>query len=312
MSITKRIKEKGKNLSLQPVPAFPKVMMLEPSNACNHACRFCGNRSSGIKKLNIPLDFAKDILHQAAELGVEEVALYLRGEPFLHPQLAEMVRYAKEVGIGYVYLSSNGAAGSVEAYEAVLNAGLDSFKFSINAGNRLEFEAIHGRDDFEKVVARLRWLIDYRRSTGLDFRIYVSSTFVADTREAIFAMRDEFAPLIDEYYVHGTCPVPGVESIELDHGFTLPCPMVFNRVHVSAEGYMNACCFDFENALAVADLGRMSLREAWASPAFVSVREKHLAKDATGIMCGHCVTGEGAYEPVEKEFILRSKRDANG
>ncbi|MFV0347275.1 MAG: SPASM domain-containing protein, partial [Halodesulfovibrio sp.] len=141
--------------------------------------------------------------------------------------------------------------------------------------------------------------------------IYVSSTYVAETREAIFTMRDEFASQIDEYYVHGTCPVPGVESTELDHGFSLPCPMVFNRVHVTAEGYMNACCFDFENALAVADLTKLSLSEAWESPAFVSVRDRHLAKDARGIMCGNCVAGGGvAYDPVDRELMLRSKRNA--
>ncbi|MFV0348815.1 MAG: radical SAM protein, partial [Halodesulfovibrio sp.] len=108
MSITKRIKENRKNTSLNPVPDFPKVMMLEPSNACNHACRFCGNHSFGIRKVNMPLPFAKDILEQAAALGVQEVGLYLRGEPFLHPQLVEIVKHAKAVGIGYIYLSSNG------------------------------------------------------------------------------------------------------------------------------------------------------------------------------------------------------------
>lgn len=312
MSITKRIRDNQRNTVLSLVPPFPKSMMLETSNACNHACRFCGNNRSGIKRVNIPVDFARDILAQAAALGVEEVGLYLRGEPFLHPRLNEIVSYAKASGIGYVYLSSNGGCGTTEAYEAVLEAGLDSFKFSINAGNRQDFKAIHGKDDFEKVVERLRWLIAYREATGLDFKIYVSSTFIDATRGAILAMRDEFAPLVDEYYVHGTCPVPGVKSTDLDHGFSLPCPMVFNRVHVTAEGYLNACCFDFENALAVADLTRVPLNDAWASPLFEDLRRKHLMRNAKGVLCGNCVAGGGvAYEPLVMEFMSRSKRHEN-
>jgi pyruvate-formate lyase-activating enzyme len=310
MSITQRIKDKRKNISLNPVPPFPKVMMLEPSNACNHACIFCGNKKSNIKKKNIPIDLAKDILLQAAKLGVEEVGFYLRGEPFLHPHLPEMVRYAKEIGIGYVYLSTNGAVGDLDAYKAVLNAGLDSFKFSINAGNRDDFKKIHGKDDFEKVISRLSWLINFRRSQNMTFKIYVSSTFTPETKNAIYELRDSFSNIIDEYYIHGTCPIPGKNDLYPEYRFTIPCPMVFNRVHVSAEGYINACCFDFENALAIADLNQISLLEAWSCDTFIAVRKKHIAKDLSGIMCHQCITGNGSYDPLQKDLIFRRTYNA--
>jgi hypothetical protein len=39
-----------------------------------------------------------------------------------------------------------------------------------------------------------------------------------------------------------------------------PCPYPFNSVVVTAEGLLTACCMDFENMLAYADLNKISLK----------------------------------------------------
>lgn len=303
MTISKRIQSIKKDTIFSELPPFPHVLMLEPSSACNHSCMFCGNKHRPSKQYNLPLETARDILDQAFTLGARELGLYLRGEPFLNPALADMVAHAKSRGYEYVYLSTNGGVGRILDYENVLKAGLNSFKFSINAGTREEYTKVHGKDDFPRIMERLQWLIDYRRSSGLDFKIYVSSTYIASTRTGIFALRDTIAPLIDEFYTHGTCPLPGETLEEVDHGFKLPCPMIFNRIHVTAEGFVNPCCFDFHNALALADLHQVSLEEAWRGARFTDLRRRHLSGEVSGTMCGNCVSeGVEPYEPIAPEL----------
>lgn len=38
------------------------------------------------------------------------------------------------------------------------------------------------------------------------------------------------------------------------------CPLTFNKLHITCEGYITACCADFQNYLAVADLNNTKLK----------------------------------------------------
>ena len=72
-----------------------------------------------------------------------------------------------------------------------------------------------------------------------------------------------------------------------------PCSMLFNRLHVTWEGYLNACCVDFNNYLAVADLNKVSLLDAWNSDRMLTLRRMHLNdKIPDNIMCYNCVHNE--------------------
>ena len=63
--------------------------------------------------------------------------------------LHQFVKVAKDNGIKRVYITSNGALANIERVKETLKAGLDSIKFSINAGTR-QHKLIHGKDDLKK------------------------------------------------------------------------------------------------------------------------------------------------------------------
>src|SRR5262245_39894616 len=84
---------------LSEFPPFPKNMMVELSNACNHACIFCANpkMTRPIGRIN-PL-LLERLLAEAHALGVSEVGFYTTGDPFVHKDLAKFVGIAKSLGI---------------------------------------------------------------------------------------------------------------------------------------------------------------------------------------------------------------------
>ena len=100
--------------------------------------------------------------------------MYGTGEPFLAKHLPAYIEKAKEIGYEYIFITTNGAGAIPSRAEAVLKAGLDSIKFSIHAGTRETYKKIHGKDDFEKVIENLKWVSEFRKSSGLNFRIYVT------------------------------------------------------------------------------------------------------------------------------------------
>ena len=128
-------------------PPFPHTnFLIETSNACNHSCIFCGHQKMKRKVGKIDTNFLYDILQQAYDLGTREVGFYATGEPFLVKELPDYIRRAKEIGYDYVYLTSNGSLATPECIRSVIDAGLDSIKFSINAPERRMYEFIHGKD----------------------------------------------------------------------------------------------------------------------------------------------------------------------
>ena len=300
MSLKERTKEQyGAEMAsgfLCESPPLPKNMMVELSNACNHACTFCPNPHMSRDKGRIDKNLMFRIMEDAHDGGVSEIGFYTTGEPFIDKRLPDFVAYAKKIGFEYTYISTNGALATAERAKAVIDAGWDSIKFSINAGSRETYKFIHGKDDWDKVLENLDFISEYRKSTAPHLKIYLTCVVTRQIEHELDDMKARFEPIFDEmdfdFCAPLAFPLRDTEKNEI-------CPMPFNRLHVTREGYLTLCCVDFQNYVAVADLNKMSVSDAWNSPDFVEIRRRHLEKDLAGTFCGRCWWNDpAAVEPL--------------
>ena len=275
-------------------PPLPVNMMVELSNGCNHACTFCPNPYMERKIGRIDRDLLFRVMEEAAENGVREIGFYTTGEPFIHKDLALFTARAKGAGFTYIYISSNGALATPERSKAVIDAGMDSIKFSINAGSRETYREIHGRDDWDAVVENLRFISDYRKQHAHHLKLYITCVVTKTIEHELDKIREMFTPLVDEISFDPCTPLAWPNASLSGGGI---CHLPFNRLHVTCEGYLTLCCVDFQNYLAIADLNEMSLLEAWNAPGFQAIRRRHLDQDLSGTFCGRCWHGDR--EPVE-------------
>lgn len=282
---------------------FPTKMMLELTNTCNHSCLFCSHRKSKRKNQMMDYDFAIRMLDEAYYLGVREVALFMMGESFLYPRLTEIVTYAKNKGYEYIYLTTNGAKAEPDILQSVIEAGVDSIKFSINAIDKESYYLIHGKNDFDKVIENLRWLYSYKKDNSLPIHIYISS-IITKYNNDINLISSVLGKYCDELVTYDVVNQDGmvpeidtflkgeIDEYMLDLSSTAPCAMVFNRYHITVEGYLSACCQDTNNYLAYADLHEQSLSEAWNNSIITEFRERHLSGNLRGSICNSCIYGE--------------------
>ena len=131
-------------------------------------------------------------------MGTTDISLYATGEPFLHPGLAEITREAKNVGIGYVFISTNGALATPKKAKPVLDAGMDSIKFSVNGGTRESYKNVHGRDQFDRVISHIKWFSEYRQKSGLKYKIFVSSVQSTRNKDEWQGLENLLSPFVDE------------------------------------------------------------------------------------------------------------------
>ncbi len=83
-----------------------KDLCFEVIQTCPNKCKFCSSNASMEKTKIITFEnFKKVIDHFMNQGGIEELSIS-GGEPFLHPDLFEMVKYSKQKGIRTVVFTS--------------------------------------------------------------------------------------------------------------------------------------------------------------------------------------------------------------
>ena len=283
--------------------SLPINMLVEVTNACNHKCLFCAHSKMERKVGMMDMDLYKRIVKQAYEGGTREIGFYMTGEPLMNNRLREYVFYAKALGFEYIYMTTNGAHANLEIMKELIEAGLNSIKFSINAGTAETYKKIHGRDDFERVLFNLIGLSEYIKSENPDVGLFVTCIVCRQNKDEVEILRNRIKNYVNDFttpaaYNQGGNMYEIRDNIMLDRDYKLmkaPCSMIFNRLHITWEGYLNACCVDFNNYLAVADLNKMPLLEAWNCERMVALRRMHLNNRISGdVMCYNCVNNENS------------------
>jgi len=283
---------------LSATPPVPKSVKIEITGHCDFNCHFCAvsfkERSSG----NIDESFLFRLLDEIEEAGVEEVGLFWMGEPFVNKKLARYIRRAKDVGIPYVFITTNGRLANEKRLSEVFDAGLDSIKFSINAPNQHEFQTVTGVDAYSQVIEHIKSAKSIRGNRPLP-HIYASAVFDPNADEEYNQILNLVKPFVDQMYplkLYGkTAPEKdGTRTNEqVKHARTLqsmlPCWSPFIEPHISFDGHMSACFCDFDPRLFMADLNKMSFVEGWSSLKFQELRHEHLRADVSGSPCETCI-----------------------
>ena len=65
--------------------------------------------------------------------------------------------------------------------------------------------------------------------------------------------------------------------------------MVFTRLHITFDGYLTACCQDFNYDLLLADLKNISLKDAWESKNALLLKQAHIKGNVEGFLCDNCI-----------------------
>lgn len=283
----KKIYFKGGGDIFREVPSFPRNMIVEPSGGCNHRCIFCSRRYGGKNKKGLlSLGLIEKILRQAYALGTREVGFYLCGEPLLHPDLCKMVAIARDLGYEYRYITTNGSLVIPKKLDLLIKSGLSSIKFSINAGSREEYCKVHGVDDFNKVISNFEYAVSKRDK----IKVMVSSVFTPETQKNIGLLSRKYKDMLDGFFMSRVEPRPQDNGIRANEEM-IPCRVVFNRFHVTADGFFTACCIDVDNDLVLADLNKVSVSTAWKSAKARKLRSLHMLKKTDNTLCGRCQYG---------------------
>lgn len=152
--------ERAKKSSINSKMMRCELIILE---ACNFKCSYCrglkdwicGDRK--LKMLSLE-EIKRNIDLWCVPFPLENIR-FSGGEPTLHPDIIEIVKYSKSKGIKRIALSTNGSNKS-ELYFKLVEAGVNDFSISLDACCADDGDKMSGGvvGSFEEVVSNIRYI----------------------------------------------------------------------------------------------------------------------------------------------------------
>lgn len=145
---------------------LPVCVYLEVTNRCNLLCTTCPRT---YEELEPPADMSWDLFASIIDQvpGLARAVLHGVGEPMLVKNLPTMVRYLKDRGV-YVLFNTNGTLLNERNGRALIAAGLDELRISLDASNATSFRAVRGKNYFDRILRNVRAFRDLQVREGHD------------------------------------------------------------------------------------------------------------------------------------------------
>ncbi len=134
---------------------YPIYMEISPTGSCNHRCVYCALDFMGYKPMFLEKNILKRRLLEMGKLGVKSIMYAGEGEPFLHKDMIEIIRFTKDVGIDAA-VTTNAVLFNKNIADNSLPY-LSWLKASISAGTANTYSRIHRTrpEDFNKSIENL-------------------------------------------------------------------------------------------------------------------------------------------------------------
>ena len=151
-----------------------KDVSIEITQKCINNCLHCSSCSTYVTSTMISYEKMKEIVDDLYVIGVERICLS-GGEPFIHPQLLEIVGYISDKGI-IVDIYSSGIIGSPQKPTPISNAmlkklkvmGLHSIIFNMPAADETTYDYLTQSTNHFPVLIRS---VERAPSSGLPVEI---------------------------------------------------------------------------------------------------------------------------------------------
>jgi len=273
---------------------YPPYLLIEPVSTCNLRCPFCFQTDKTFTKKpfmgTMKLDLFKNIIDQANELGVGAITIASRGEPTLHKDLGEMLKYAKsKENIFEIKLNTNATKLTEGLCNQIFESEVNQVVISADHYEKKTFEELRKNSNFETVVKNVKLLFETRkkfknplteiRVSGID---YYKSTNKNIFRDFWIKISDEvtIGDALERWDTYNNKPHPEIND---------PCENLWDRMYIWFDGKVNPCDADYKSYLSYGNVNEFSIKKLWNSKIIKNIRNKHTTNQRSEIdPCNKC------------------------
>lgn len=285
----------------------PFTVAIDIVSLCNFKCVFCFHsidrdtkRELNFKPGVMDYELFKKTIDQIADFPdkLKKLALYMRGEPLLHPKLPDMISYAKKRDVSEsIQITTNGYLLRPKINLKLIDAGLDELVISVESLSDEGYKKITGVSiDYDIFIDN----INHFYNNKCNCKLYIKILDIG-LEDDIIKFHELFDHICDKAFIEHVIPqYKQVSYIDTEYCFTTDvrghdlnrvdvCAQPFLSLYVLHDGNVCACCVDFNGNIVFGNVKRNSLIKMWQSKALRDFRILHLKrKRYSHFECGKC------------------------
>lgn len=292
---------------------FPLSLAIEPTTACNLRCPEC---PSGLRSFTRPTGRLSPALFHTIIDEVKDHLLYLtfyfQGEPYLHPDLLDMVRYASSRGI-YTATSTNAHFLTEDVARRTVESGLDRLIISIDGVTQETYASYRREGSLRKVLEGTKHIVAWKRRLRISRPHIIFQFLVVKPNEheieevkrlgrelGVDEVRLKTAQIYD--YENGSGLIPEQSRFAryiqrpdgkwaLKNPLLNECWKMWHSCVITWDGKVVPCCFDKDAAHPMGSLDTQTLAEIWRGDAYYAFRQHLLNARQEIDICKNCSEG---------------------
>lgn len=291
----------------------PFNVSIEPTTTCNLSCPEC---PSGLKSFTRPTGNLDNSFYRKTldEIGEKLIYLYFyfQGEPYMHPQFLDLVKYAAQKNI-YTVTSTNAHFLTPRKARETVQSGLDRILISIDGTTQQTYEQYRIGGSLEKVLEGTKNLVQAKREMNSNTPHIVFQFLVVKPNqhqiEEVKKLAEELG--VDEVklktaqvydFENGNELIPSIEQYsryrkQADGKYTIKnellnhCWKLWHSCVITWDGKIVPCCFDKDAQHQLGDLNTKTFAQIWQSDLYQSFRSRILKSRKEIDICTNCSEG---------------------
>jgi radical SAM protein with 4Fe4S-binding SPASM domain len=275
---------------------FPSRLWIEVTSHCNLRCPLCPNRDLPPEKKGfLDFDLFREVVDQSAG-RVQDLYLFHRGEPLLHPRLAEMIAYAGHRGIPSC-IHTNATLLTASLAGELLDSGLHRLSFSFDGYDETTYERNRPPARFADTLSRIEKFLILKRERKLNrmttvLQIMGLPAGTRDPRLSELTRRLKSLGLDRVVYRRphnwGGLVSPSSSSFRAPARLGR-CTFPWYALVVYWDGTAGPCPQDFQGEMVFGKVEEQTLTEIWNGPAMKRHRQLLARKAYEGLkVCAVC------------------------
>ncbi len=298
---------------------LPTAALVDPANMCDLRCPLC---PTGAKKLDdkqsvMSLATFNNILQKMP--SVKQISLCNWGEPFLNPNICEIIHLAKARNIRVTIDTSLCIEKDREFFKGFIKSGLDYLVISIDGACQQTYAKYRIGGNFDLVVSNIKTLVSLKKEIGTKNPVITWKLLVNKYNEGEIEKAKEAAYKLGVRFKTATLHLADYspdltldESVERRMALWLPknkrylkkyyrnghnkpfykhiCPALFTELTINPEGKVYPCCHVVSKKNIFGDLACESLEKIWNNKFYKASRDLFVPGNTSGIetICAKC------------------------
>jgi len=227
-----------------------------------------------------------NLVDQGVNLGAKTISIFGYGEPLVDKGVAEKIEYCASNGLD-TFITTNAAALTQAMAYDVIEAGLKDIRFSFHAVSAPNYQKVHRRLNWLKVVRNIGNFMAINDSKGHPCTVHF--TVIPFNGETVEEIRDTWEGHCDYLEIWRPHNWGGARSYRKPNRAKRTCGRPFNGpVQIQADGTIIPCCFLTNSELVLGSVHDDTIADILNGNKYEDLRRKHWDGDLSGLPCEFC------------------------